>query len=231
MPPDPELTSPPTPGGNPPTPPTPPAFTHTKEQLETAVSDALSTAGRDAQTLGTERTQLEADRTAHDSAVSAFRTLQDEAADAVHKDNPQALTTLRTTRELERGMADLKRGQEAHTTAVAAFTERESAVSKQTHATLAGKISTEFGVAIEPLLKNTDGSEAQMRELAPLLSKTGTPTPPDTTPPDSGIGGGGEGISMANIDDLMVRVKEFGAPQQKAITEAYSRLMATGKIS
>ncbi len=223
MPPDPEVT--PDPKDTPPTP------THTQADMDKAVSDALSTAGRDAQTLGTERTQLDADRAEHDSNVSAFRTRQDEAEDAVHKDNPAALTQLQSQREVARGMVDLKRGQETLKTQQATFTEERAAVSKQTHATLAGKISTEFGVAIEPLLKNTDGSEAQMRELAPMLTKTGTPTPPpDTTPPDSGITGGGVGISMDNIDDLMFRVKEFGAPQQKAITEAYSQVLRNGKL-
>jgi len=206
------------------------APTLTQAHADKLVSDALSKAGRDAQTLSAERAQLDTARAEHDSGVLAFQARQDEAADAAYKDNPQALGALRTKREFDRGMAELKRDQEALKTERTTLTARESSISKQTHATLAAKISAEFGVAIEPLLNNTDGSEEQTRALAPALTKTATPAG-DDTPPDSGAGGGGVGITLANIDNLMTRITEFSAPQQEAIRNSYRQVMLTGKLT
>ena len=199
------------------------APTLTKAQAEKMVSDALSGAGRDAQTLGTERTQLEADRAVHDSAVKAFQARVDEAEDAAHKDNPGALTLLQSQRAAQRGLADLQKRTEAVTQREAALTTRESSVSKQTHAALAARISAEFGVAIEPLLSNTDGTEAQMRALAPMLTKVGKPAPGDTTNPDSGRGAGGAELTADNIDKLHIEGKVSDA--------VYRNFLRTGQIT
>ena len=201
----------------------PDASTITKAQAEKMVSDALSSAGRDAQTLGVERTQLEADRAAHDSAVQAFQTRMDEAEDAAHKDNPGALTLLQSQRAVQRGLADLQKRTEAVTQRETALTTRESSISKQTHAALAAKISTEFGVAIEPLLINTDGTEAQMRSLAPMLTKIGKPAPGDTTAPDSGRGAGGAELTTDNIDKLHI--------EGKVSDTVYRNFLRTGQVT
>lgn len=201
----------------------PDAPTLTKAQAEKMVSDALSGAGRDSQTLGAERTRLDADRAAHDSAVSAFQARMDEAEDASHKDNPGALTLLQSTRAAQRGLADLQRRTEAVTQREAALTARESSISKQTHAALAAKISAEFGVAIEPLLINTDGTEVQMRTLAPMLTKTGKPAPGDTTPPDSGRGAGGVEITADSIDKLHM--------EGKVSDVVYRNFLRTGQVT
>ena len=201
----------------------PDAPTLTKAQAEKMVSDALSGAGRDAQTLGAGRTQLEADRAAHDSAVKAFQTRMDEAEDAAHRDNPGALTLLQSQRNVARAAEDLKRREADVSRRDAALKERESSVSKQTHAALAAKISSEFGVAIEPLLTNTDGTEAQMRSLAPMLTKTGKPAPGDTTSPDSGRGAGGAELTADNIDKLYMEGKVSDA--------VYRNFLRTGQVT
>ena len=100
--------------------------------------------------------------------------------------------------------------------------DRESSVNKQTHASLAAKISQEFGVAIEPLLNNTDGTEEQMRTLAPLLTKTGAPKE-DEVPPDSYRSAGGVAIDKDNIDKLHGEGKVSDA--------VYRNFLRTGQIT
>lgn len=196
--------------------------TLTVVQAEKMRDDALSGAGREKQTLDGERTQIDSDRAQYDSDVAAFRASQDEAADAAHKDNPPALAQLRSQRELDRGLADLKRKTDAADKRDEALTTRESSSAKLQHATLAGKISQEFGVPIEPLLSNTDGTEDQMRALAPLLTKAGAP-PPDETPPDSYRGAGGVEITSDNIDKLHGEGKVSDA--------VYRNFLRTGQIT
>ncbi len=201
----------------------PDAPTLTKAQAEKMVSDALSNAGRDVQTLGAERAQFEVDRAAHDSAVKTFQARMDEAEDAAHKDNPGALTLLQAQRQASRGLAELQRRMETVTQREAALTARESSISKQAHAAMAAKISAEFGVAIEPLLINTDGTEAQMRALAPMLTKVGKPALGDTTNPDSGRGAGGAEVTADNIDKLHMEGKVSDA--------VYRNFLRTGQVT
>jgi len=104
---DPEGTLP---GGGGITPPEP--ETYTKEQLDMAIHQALSQAGRDAKSIEVTRQALAQQKEALDkqlSEVQQWREEQDKAFLEANKDNPQAIDWYQKNKELQKQMADFNK--------------------------------------------------------------------------------------------------------------------------
>ncbi len=200
--------------------------TLTRAQGEKMVSDALSSAGRDAKALDDGRRVLDTDRASHDSSVLAFQERMDAAEDATHKDNPDMVAILQSKRSLDRREEVLKRSERETTARETALTEREKTATAAQRGISAAKIAHEVSVAIEPLLNHTDGTEEGMRDLAEHLTKTGagsTGEGGDGSPaPDSGLTSGGVEVTTDNIDLLH--------SEGKVSDDKYRAFLRTGQL-
>lgn len=196
--------------------------TLTQAQSNKAVSDALTKAGRDADSLSAMREAVTAERTELDTNKLDFQVERDAAEDAAHKNSPDLLVSARSKRELDRQRAENERVGRDLTVRTTAIEEREKTVDTVQQGVSAARIAQELGVAIEPLLI-AGGTEETMRSLAVHLTKVSTGTAVAETPaPDSGRSAGGVEVTGDNIDSLWL--------EGKVTDDKYNAFLRTGQL-
>lgn len=196
--------------------------TLTQAQADKLVSDALTKAGRDVDSLNTLREAVTAERKEVDTTKLDWQAERDAAEDATHKDSPDALASVRSKRELDRQRAENERDRRELTVRTTAIEERERTADTVQQGVNAARIAQELGVAIEPLLI-AGGTEETMRNLASHLPKVATGTAPTETPaPDSGRSAGGVEVTKDNIDALHL--------EGKVTDDKYRAFLRTGQL-
>ncbi|MCJ7791868.1 MAG: hypothetical protein MUP49_05630 [Dehalococcoidia bacterium] len=155
--------------------------TFTKAQIDKAVSDALSKAGRDAKSLSELQKKLETGMADLTTKQTAWQKQQEEAEETAVADDLPALTALRARRQK-------KADDEAKNTEL---TERETKLAKReteiadiierdrilNRTQLAAEVATERGVSIDAILKLAKEDTREAYEtVAELLPKVKEPT-------------------------------------------------------
>ena len=181
----------------------------TKKDVEKAVSDALSAAGRDAKTI-TEKT-AEAERILQNAKrigdeAKERQKKRDEAAREAVRDDPDALKSLEEKQRQRDEAAKLvnERAElDADKESVKADKEQ---VRVQKRTQLAAEVAVEKGVNMDALIKLTqEDSREAMEATAELLPKTGETKPPLKT--DSGTTTGGEKSPEQKLKDRYPTMK------------------------
>ena len=147
--------------------------TFTKDQRDKAVSDALSSAGRDAKALETIRTKLE--KATEELVQTKARWHKEKDEEELDKagDDKDALSRVRARQEQREVKAKLAKaeqeleGEREKVKEVGAQTQELERTQK------AAEIAVKHGVDFNTLVKFTDGSPKAMEELAQTLTKKG----------------------------------------------------------
>jgi len=175
--------------------------TYTKAEMEKAVNDALSTAGRDAKSITlkmeeanrffTEATKLKAEV---EAAQDKWQEEQDRAELEAASHNPDTLSLVKTRQLLKVREAEISRKEQELAEKIKKHEDTISEATKFKSEKVANEIATKHNVDLALLLEHTDGSAEKMEALAQLLPKRQQQAPPSIKA-DSGVTAGTSDIS------------------------------------
>lgn len=172
--------------------------TYTKAELEKAVNDALSAAGRDAKSISqkmdeanrilTEATTLKAEVMA---AQAKWQEEKDRAELEAVSHDPDAMSAVQLRQSLRAKEAELLKDRAELDKKLKEHEDAIAEVAKFKREKTAIEIATKHNVEVAPLLEHTDGSPEKMEALAQLLPKKGQQQTPPAVKADSGVTAGG----------------------------------------